>query len=485
MCDSVGDTSSGLPAQAQPPRTHDRESTRSDCLGARAIVNTVLCDYHRRLAVIVAVQTLQTQPLLIMMVRCCGASVASAALVVLVLLAAAIPAVTARRPPINVAAVNPLTDGKANNVTCSCRNQSLCTPLATPLPTSGEFLAFSIDPSNWKSYDWSKVTTLVDVTNTYMDDRLCHAHAHNARVTYYTSMPAAQLTNATYVDAFVSAAVARVVAWGYDGVNIDFEWPIAANDTARRDGLTAMMLRLAEALRPVLPNGGQLTFDVAWAAEGPAGGIDGRNFDYAALMIICDFVVIMDYDTRSQVFSEACNAGPNAPARTVLDGVASFLALYNQPEKLALGVPWYGYDYPCLAGTAPNTTVCPIARVPFRGCNCSDAAGHQYDFSVMTQMANASVPQRVARVTRPLAVNTTAAGDGLWAGFNYVHAATGAVHQVWFDSAADLAVKYGVARRMGLRGASCWHVDALYYGADGAQERQTAGMWAALDGLRG
>jgi di-N-acetylchitobiase len=40
-----------------------------------------------------------------------------------------------------------------------------------------------------------------------------------------------------------------------------------------------------------------------------------------------------------------------------------------------------GYDYPCLAGTAPDARFCPIKEVPFRGVNCSDAAGGEVGFS--------------------------------------------------------------------------------------------------------
>ena len=29
-------------------------------------------------------------------------------------------------------------------------------------------------------------------------------------------------------------------------------------------------------------------------------------------------------------------------------GIQGFLDLGIEPDKLVLGVPWYGYDYPCL-----------------------------------------------------------------------------------------------------------------------------------------
>ena len=45
-------------------------------------------------------------------------------------------------------------------------------------------------------------------------------------------------------------------------------------------------------------------------------------------------------------------------------------------SKLILGVPWYGYRYAC-ASFYPGNGTCAIKHVPFRGANCSDAAGQQ------------------------------------------------------------------------------------------------------------
>ena len=46
-------------------------------------------------------------------------------------------------------------------------------------------------------------------------------------------------------------------------------------------------------------------------------------------------------------------------------------------EKLILGIPWYGYRYECVdpAFDPAVDETCEIAQVPFRGVNCSDAAG--------------------------------------------------------------------------------------------------------------
>ena len=47
----------------------------------------------------------------------------------------------------------------------------------------------------------------------------------------------------------------------------------------------------------------------------------------------------------------------------------------------------YGYDYPCTGDMALDAVYCPIREVPFRGVNCSDAAGGEVGFAqIMTEL---------------------------------------------------------------------------------------------------
>lgn len=59
-----------------------------------------------------------------------------------------------------------------------------------------------------------------------------------------------------------------------------------------------------------------------------------------------------------------------------------------------LGLPWYGYDYPCVP--PPGTPhalpklgddLCAIPTVPFRGASCSDAAGAQIRYADIMRRA--------------------------------------------------------------------------------------------------
>ena len=80
----------------------------------------------------------------------------------------------------------------------------------------------------------------------------------------------------------------------------------------------------------------------------------------------------MSYDERSQIYGP-CVAGPNSGYNTTATGILQYRTLGLNTTQLILGVPWYGYNYPCLS--LSDDHVCSIEKVPFRGVDCSDAAG--------------------------------------------------------------------------------------------------------------
>lgn len=62
-------------------------------------------------------------------------------------------------------------------------------------------------------------------------------------------------------------------------------------------------------------------------------------------------------------------------------GIEEYRRIGVASEKLILGVPWYGYRYPCeYVEDSGKGRYCEIKKVPFRGVNCSDAAGSEIAF---------------------------------------------------------------------------------------------------------
>ncbi len=115
---------------------------------------------------------------------------------------------------------------------------------------------------------------------------------------------------------------------GADGVNVDLE----GLTTADRAAFTAFIDELSEVLAP---RGKTLSVAVPGATE------DRGAFDLAALGRRVDFVIIMAYDEHWS----GSAPGPVASLPWV-EAVARYSVTRIAPEKILLGVPFYGYDWP-------------------------------------------------------------------------------------------------------------------------------------------
>ena len=243
-----------------------------------------------------------------------------------------------------------------------------------------------------------------------------------------------------------------------DGLNIDIEGELQ-NTTQQQELLTQLVTDTATALKKVNQNY-QVTFDVAWSPD----CIDGRCYNHAAIAAAVDFVVIMSYDERSQIFG-ACTASANSALPTTIVGLHQYLNLGIPSNKVVLGLPWYGYDYPCVSLT--DDSVCVIPKVPFRGVNCSDAAGTQRPYNLIRELIRASSAfvQWNASLESPF--------------FNY-KATSGEYRQVWYDNTESLSLKYIYAAHVGLRGLAFWNIDSLDYNGSPHDDYLTREMWEAI-----
>lgn len=283
---------------------------------------------------------------------------------------------------------------------CPCSKPELCEPIATPLHSRREIFGFG--SGNWEYFDWSVVTTVVPTAlhPAEIDPLLiCHAHEHGARVVAFApggtegaGGQAAQLmplsANLTARRLWVEQAVALVRELHLDGLNFDFEAPLNSSDPRR-----AYYAAVVAETRAELHAAGLLTasvsVDVGWSPD----NIDGRYYDIAALTAAADFLYVMDYDVRSQV-TDRCLAGANSPIGAATLGLSKWLQAGVPPQQLILGVPWYGYGYPCVEDAGPDTAslanplspFCVISQVAFRGVGCSDAAGGEMAYVSLQQL---------------------------------------------------------------------------------------------------
>ena len=132
-----------------------------------------------------------------------------------------------------------------------------------------------------------------------------------------------------------------------------------------------------------------------------------------------------------------------------------------------LGLPWYGYNYPCIKF---DKNICEMKKVPFRGVNCSDAAGRQYCYSdiMSTYLPKAIGGRQFDKESQsPF--------------FNYKES-DGTMHQIWYDDPQSLTKKYkhGI-KDLGLRGLAFWNIDCLNYTDTAKAKEETKIMWDAVN----
>jgi Di-N-acetylchitobiase len=351
---------------------------------------------------------------------------------------------------------------------CPCSSAQLCAPVAIPLHSRKELFMFADnDLDDFASFNYTRLTTLAvfnRVLHAPPPVLLCEAHSKGVRVVYLVNIDEGELLNATATALWTQRVVADCVSSFCDGLNIDFESPVPANSAASR-ALSRLVKTTCDAMHQANPFS-SCTFDVAWRA----GDVDGRAYDYAAIAKATDFVFVMIYDTRSQLNLTECVAGANTPIDKVHSGIQSYLRIGVDPTKLIVGLPWYGYVYPCLPGhNAHNASACAIKPVPFRGAPCSDASGREFwlrDILTMIASGQNTTAVQLERATQSLHVN-------------WRNSSTGELFQIWFDSADTLAQKCRTARlSRAAGGVGVWTVDMLPYGTNSGVVQA---MWAAFD----
>ena len=269
---------------------------------------------------------------------------------------------------------------------------------------------------------------------------MCRAHQNQARA--IIAAPSFNLTqlsifyvtdqqegrhSTVYDDAiseWVNATLRMVLKRYRDGIVFDYEHPLKENSIEGE-----IYAKLIHATRDVFVTYNlSVTTCIPWSPD----GIDGRYYPYKALENASDYLYVMDYDTQSQIMFGSCMANANAPYSGMIYGMNRYIDHYNiSPNKLILGVPWYGYKYQCvqqqkiqddntpitdtttnrLVIRANTTTIdsnndennnndddrvinavlhdtrfCPISLVSFRGVNCSDAAGNEIAYDKIMQL---------------------------------------------------------------------------------------------------
>ena len=222
----------------------------------------------------------------------------------------------------------------------------------------------------------------------------------------------------------------KVIIRNADGVDIDFEL-VPSN---QRDNLVTFMDELSETFHESLDNPiiTMATPAVDWS----------NSWDYNQLAQITDGLFIMGYN---YFYAGSDTAGPISPLGGYFYDLEFSVEDYinktnGQLDKLILGLPYYGYDWPVVSALeGANTSGSGEAKTYTQANNMADIYGSTYN-----ETSNAP-----------------------WISYNDSN-----WQQCWYDDSLSISTKYEYAKNNNLRGVGIW---ALGYDNNSEQ------MWGSIE----
>lgn len=200
---------------------------------------------------------------------------------------------------------------------------------------------------------------------------------------------------------------------GYQGVDIDFEYILAED----RDAFTAFVQDVTAAMRG---NGYRTSVALAPKTSSEQKGLLYEGKDYRALGEAADHVLLMTYEW-GYTYGPPMAVAPLNQVRRVVE-----YALTQIPaEKIDLGIPNYGYDWPLpyVRGTTRAATINNVQAVRIAVEN-----GAEIRFDDVAESPY----------------------------FTYTE--NGVEHEVWFEDVRSLLAKFELIKEYGLRGCGYWQI---------------------------
>jgi len=270
------------------------------------------------------------------------------------------------------------------------------------------------------------------------------------------------LTDEAVASNAINQIVAYVVGEGYDGLDLDLEG-VQATD---REALSAFVARLSGTLHA---KGKLLTMAIPAKTSDTTTGWAGA-YDYAALAPYLDLAVIMAYGYTTP----SSRPGSTAPYSWV-EKVASFATSQIPPEKVLLGLAFYGYDWNVsLGGPARSLRYShATALVERYGASIELDPGSRSATFSYTVRAGEPVPQEKmappanhdisVRTPPPCGMPTptqTPRPDGPPAPTVTASPMPPPVqqHVVWLENAASVRERLSLADAYGIKGIATWRL---------------------------
>ena len=232
--------------------------------------------------------------------------------------------------------------------------------------------------------------------------------------TFSSQRAADILTDPVKQERLIAEVIANMQAKGYRALDVDFEFLGAALAQAYAGFITRLRTQLSPLGYPVIVALAPKTY-----ARQPGELYEGH--DYAALGEAADAVLLMTYEW-GYTYGPPMAVAPLPQVRQVLQYALTVIP----PEKIFLGIPTYGYDWPL-----------PYERGVTRATSLSpeQALALARDFGAAIQY-----------------------DETAQAPFFRYFAADGREHEVWFEDARSAQAKLSLAAENGLQGLGLWNM---------------------------
>jgi len=235
------------------------------------------------------------------------------------------------------------------------------------------------------------------------------------------------ITDQTVKNNFFQKVKGKIETYNLDGINIDFEGLHTAD---RGAVVNSFMAELTDYIHNNIGTDKEVSF--------AAPSVNWSGWDFIGLANSCDYLFIMGYDFYG---SWSTNAGPSAPLTGGNYNITNTLTNYNNgygavvnisPEKLILGVPYYGNKW---RTSSMN-----------QGATALEYIGSRKYSTAISELGNNNLLWSSTYETP-------------W----YTYESSGNYYQTWFDNEESLALKYDLAISKNLKGVGMWALNYDQY----------------------
>lgn len=234
---------------------------------------------------------------------------------------------------------------------------------------------------------------------------------------FNNNLISALINNATAVENLINNLLVVMSEKGYLGVDIDFEF-IKAED---REQFVDFVSNVTGRMNA---QGYTVSVDLAPKVSAVQQGLLYEGKDYVALGAVANSVLVMTYEW-GYTYGPPMAVSPINKVREVLDYAVSAIA----PEKINMGIPNYGYDWP----------------LPYeRGITKARTIGNIEAVQMAIQKGARIYYDEISQAPY----------------YNYVE--NGVTHEVWFEDARSIQAKMQLVPEYGLRGISFWQIMQLF-----------------------